>query len=47
MRLTFDQAVRLLALDRLTCEVVLQRLIAVGFLERDARGYYRKAHAGY
>jgi hypothetical protein len=47
MRLTFDQAVRLWALDRRTCEVVLQRLVAVGFLEHDDRGHYRKAHGGY
>jgi hypothetical protein len=47
MRLSFDQAVRLWALDRHTCETVLERLLAVGFLVRDDRGLYRKAHGGY
>lgn len=47
LRLSFDQAVRLWALDRPTCEVVLDRLVSVGYLMRDARGHYRKAHAGY
>ena len=47
LRLSFDQAVRLWALDRRTCEVVLARLVSVGYLTRDDRGHYRKAHAGY
>jgi hypothetical protein len=47
MRLTFDQAVRLWALDRRTCETVLDRLVTVGYLVRDDRGHYRKAHGGY
>jgi hypothetical protein len=47
MRLSFDQAVRLWALDRRTCQVVLERLLAVGFLERDNEGQYRKTHGGY
>jgi hypothetical protein len=47
MRLTFDQAVRLWALDARTCEAVLDRLISVGYLARDDRGHYRKAHGGY
>jgi hypothetical protein len=47
MRLTFDQAVRLWALDRRTCETVLDRLVTSGYLVRDDRGHYRKAHGGY
>jgi hypothetical protein len=47
MRLTFDQAVRLWALDQRTCEAVLDHLVAVGYLVRDDRGHYRKAHGGY
>jgi hypothetical protein len=47
MRLSFDQAVRLWALDRHTCQAVLERLVAVGFLVRDDQGRYRKTHAGY
>lgn len=47
MRLTFDQATRLWALDRHTCEAVLGRLLVAGFLDRDDRGRYRKAHGGY
>jgi hypothetical protein len=47
MRLSFDQAVRLWALDRRTCQAVLERLISVGFLERDDQGQYRKTHGGY
>ena len=47
MRLSFDQAVRLWGLDRDTCEAVLGCLIAMGFLQRDGQGRYRKAHSGY
>ena len=47
MRLTFDQAVRLWALDRQTCECMLERLVAAGFLLRDHRGLYSRAHGGY
>lgn len=47
MRLSCDQAVRLWALDRYTCEAVLERLLAAGFLIRDDRGLYRRAHGGY
>lgn len=47
MRLSFEQAARLWALDRHTCEAALQRLLDAGFLLRDDRGLYRKAHAGY
>lgn len=47
MRLSFDQAARLWALDRHTCETVIERLVAVGYLERDGHGLYRRAHGGY
>jgi DNA-binding IclR family transcriptional regulator len=47
MRLSFDQAVRLWALDRRSCQAVLERLIAVGFLQRDDQGRYCKTHGGY
>jgi hypothetical protein len=47
MRLTFDQATRLWALDQRTCETVLDHLVAVGYLVRGDRGHYRKAHGGY
>ena len=47
MRLSFEQATRLWALDRHTCEAVLGRLIDAGFLLRDHRGLYSKAHGGY
>jgi hypothetical protein len=47
MRLTLDQATRLWALDHRTCETVLDHLMAAGYLVRDDRGQYRKAHGGY
>ena len=47
MRLSFEQAVRLWALDAQTCGTALDRLLAVGDLVRDDRGLYRKAHSGY
>lgn len=47
MRLSFEQAARLWALDRQTCAAVLERLVAVGFLVRDDSGRYGKAHGGY
>jgi DNA-binding IclR family transcriptional regulator len=47
MRLTTEQAMRLWSLDRSTCEGLLGELVAIHFLERDAFGRYKKAHAGY
>jgi hypothetical protein len=47
MRLTFEQATRLWALDRRTCAAVLEQLIAAGFLSRDDGGRYHRAHGGY
>jgi hypothetical protein len=47
MRLSFDQAARLWALDRPTCAALLERLVAVGFLVRDDYGRYAMAHGGY
>ena len=47
MRLTTEQAMRLWSLDRVTCEGALGELVATRFLERDAYGRYKKAHAGY
>lgn len=43
MRLTFAQAMRLWSLDRETCELVLDELLATRFLEHDAFGRYRRA----
>lgn len=47
LRLSLDQAVRLWALDRYSCQTVLERLVDAGFLVRDDRGLYRRAHGGY
>jgi hypothetical protein len=47
MRLTVDQAMRLWALDRPTCDDVLTSLMAAHFLERDLNGRYRRADGGY
>ena len=47
MRLTTEQAMRLWSLDRATCESVLEELMAIRFLERDAYGRYKKCHRGY
>ncbi len=47
LRLTVAQARRLWALDRPTCESVLDVLIEAGFLERDATGQYCRSHSGY
>jgi hypothetical protein len=47
MRLTIEQAMRLWSLDRVTCEKLLDELVAIRFLERYAFGRYKKAHASY
>lgn len=47
MRLSFDQAARLWALDRPTCQALVDHLMADGFLQRDDRGIYQQAHGGY
>jgi hypothetical protein len=47
MRLTTEQAMRLWSLDRATCESVLEELMAIRFLERDAYGRYKKCHRRY
>jgi hypothetical protein len=43
LRLTVAQAARLWALDGQTSEHILERLVAVGFLSRGARGAYLRA----
>jgi hypothetical protein len=40
LRLTFKQACRLWQLDPTTCETVLERLIAEGFLRRKENGTF-------
>ena len=40
LRLTVAQAARLWALDGQTSELILERLVAVGFLSRGSRGAY-------
>jgi DNA-binding IclR family transcriptional regulator len=40
LRLTFEQAMRLLSLDSTSCHDVLDALVDVHLLERDATGRY-------
>jgi hypothetical protein len=47
MRLTAEQAMRLWALDRPTCNRVLDSLVAARFLIQDVSGRYRRAQSGY
>jgi len=46
MRLTIDQAARLLNVDRQTCARILDALVASHYLDIDSSGRYRKAHVG-
>ena len=43
LRVTIREASRFWALDEPTCEQVLARLLARGFLARDSEGRYRQA----
>jgi hypothetical protein len=45
LRLTALQAARLWALDRHTCERILERLMRAGFLLRNRNGAYLRATA--
>jgi DNA-binding GntR family transcriptional regulator len=47
MRLKPEQAMRLWALDRSTCQQALDDLVREGFLQRDGTGRYARAHSGY
>ena len=47
MRVTLEQAMRQWSLDRETCESVFEELVTSRFLERDAFGRYKKAHAAW
>ena len=47
LRLSVEQAMRLWALDRPTCNSVLKQLVKEGFLERDTSGLYMKAHTDH
>jgi DNA-binding IclR family transcriptional regulator len=44
LRLTLDQAARLLSLDRETCEDVLESLVEGQLLNRDRAGHYFAPH---
>jgi hypothetical protein len=46
MRLTSDQARRLLGLDAATCTQALEFLVAEGFLSRTERGQYTRVSDG-
>lgn len=47
MRLKLEQAMRLWALDRSTCQQALDDLVREGFLQRDDTGRYARANSGY
>lgn len=47
LRLTRAQAMRLWALDCVTCEAVLRALLETQFLQRDHSGQYLKRHPDY
>jgi len=47
MRLKLEQAMRLWALDRTTCQQALDDLVREGFLQRDDTGRYARANSGY
>lgn len=47
LRLTADQAMRLWALDRDTCEAVIDELTEAQFLERDRSGRYCRKQPSY
>lgn len=47
MRLTLEQAMRLWSLNRETCALVFDELMASHFLQRDVNGRYKLAHGGY
>jgi hypothetical protein len=46
LRLTVEQAMRLWALDRRTCTLVLRGLVETGFLRRDSEGQFVRDQAG-
>ena len=47
MRLTIEQAMRLWDIDRQTCAVAFDSLVASHYLEIDGSGRFRKTHSGY
>ena len=47
LRLTCVQAMRLWALDSVTCEAVLRALVETKFLQQDRSGQFLKRHADY
>lgn len=47
LRLKPEQAMRLWALDRTTCQQALDDLVREGFLQRDDTGRYARANGGY
>lgn len=46
LRLKPEQAMRLWALDRTTCQQALDDLVREGFLQRDDTGRYARANGG-
>ncbi len=44
LRLTLDQAARLLSMDRDTCREVLDSLVDAGLLAHDRLGHYQRRH---
>ncbi len=47
LRLKPEQAMRLWALDRTTCQQALDDLVREGFLQRDDTGRYARVNGGY
>jgi len=47
LRLKPEQAMRLWALERDTCQQALDRLVREGFLQRDGAGRYARANNSY